>query len=127
MKDSTRRGIRTALQLVVTLLTTGGIQGLLALFGLTMSPEQYAVVTGALLPVVTAVLNGLEDSGKIPAVLKAPANDGASPLPDAGYVTAGYLLGLTLVLAGIFVAIFGSLVLGVISIVCGAAVLYLRE
>lgn len=80
MKDSTRRGLRTALQLLVTLLTTGGIQGLLVLLGVGLTAEQYAALSAVLLPVVSAVLNELEDNGTIPAPLKAPSF-GADPEP----------------------------------------------
>lgn len=83
MKDSTRRAIRTALQLVVTLLTTGGLQAGLAAFDMALTVEQYAALNGVLLPLMTALLNGLEDAGTIPAVLKAPASDGADPVPPA--------------------------------------------
>lgn len=82
LSDSTRRGLRTALQLLVTLLTTGAGTALLALLGVDVSPEQYATVTALLLPVITTLLNGLEDRGTIPAVLKAPPSPGADPVPD---------------------------------------------
>lgn len=86
MNDSTRRGIRTALQLVVTLLTNGAVFGLLVLFGVEVTVEGFTVVAAVLLPIVTTLLNGLEDKGSIPALLKAPASSGADPMPDA---TAG--------------------------------------
>lgn len=81
MKDSKRRGLRTALQMLVTILTTGAGTGLLKLIGFDVSPEIWAAVTAVLLPLVTTVLNELEDNGTIPAVLKAPASDGEDPLP----------------------------------------------
>lgn len=81
MKDSTRRGLRTVLQMIVTVLTTGSGTALLQLFGVDVTPQQWAVVSTALLPLVTIVLNELEDSGKIPALLKAPASDGEDPVP----------------------------------------------
>jgi hypothetical protein len=128
MKDSTRRGLRTALQLVLSLATTGGLQGILALLGHALTAEQYAALTGALLPFVTVAVNSLEDAGTIPAVLKAPASDGQDPVPnDAGYVDLGYLVGMFCVVAGIFVAIFNGLIGGLVLIAVGLLVLFLRE
>lgn len=83
MKDSTRRGIRTALQLLVTLVTNGALFGLLVLFGVDVTVEAFGIVAAVLLPIVTTIQNGLEDRNTIPALLKAPASSGANPVPDA--------------------------------------------
>lgn len=82
MSDATRRGLRTALQLIVTLLTNGAAFGLLAALDVSVTLEQYGAATAVLLPVVTAGLNALEDAGTIPALLKAPASPGATPVPE---------------------------------------------
>lgn len=83
MSDATRRGLRTALQLLASLLTSGGVLGVLALFGVDVSAEQWAAISAVLLPFVTVVQNALEDADKIPALLKAPASNGADPVPPA--------------------------------------------
>lgn len=80
MSDSTRRGLRTALQLLVSLLTSGGIVGVLALAGVEVTTEAFAAISGVLLPFVTTLLNALEDNNTIPALLKAPASNGANPV-----------------------------------------------
>lgn len=82
MSDAKRRGLRTGLQLLATLLGNGALFGLLVLLGVPVTTEQFAAVTAVLLPVVTALLNALEDQGTIPAVWKAPASDGENPVPD---------------------------------------------
>jgi hypothetical protein len=88
MTDAKRRGLRTAMQLVVTLGGNGALFGLLAVLGADVTLEQYGAVTAVLLPVVTAALNGMEDSGTIPALLKAPASPGVNPVPDGDAATA---------------------------------------
>lgn len=82
MSDAWRRGLRTALQLVVTLLTNGAAFGLLAALDVPVTLEQFGAVSAVLLPLVTAGLNALEDAGTIPAVLKAPASAGEHPVPN---------------------------------------------
>lgn len=82
MSDAKRRGVRTILQMLLALLTGGGLYGVLKVFGLELDTDQYTILSGALLPVVTVVMNALEDKGTIPAVLKAPASDGVDPVPD---------------------------------------------
>lgn len=82
MSDALRRGLRTALQLVVTLLGNGALFGLLVVLEVPVTLEQFGAVSAVLLPIVTAGLNALEDRGTIPAVLKAPASPGAHPVPE---------------------------------------------
>jgi hypothetical protein len=81
MSDAKRRGLRTALQTLVTLVGNGALFGLLHVLGVPVTAEQYAAASAVLLPFVTAGLNALEDRGTIRAVLKAPASDGAEPVP----------------------------------------------
>lgn len=77
-RDSLRRAFRGLLQLIA-----GG--GLATLFeeatgGWDGSAKAAAVVGFTFL--VTWAQNELEDIGAIPAVLKAPASDGADPIPE---------------------------------------------
>jgi hypothetical protein len=81
MNDSTRRAIRTVLDVVPAVLAVA----LVAIPLAGLDPETVAKV-GALVGAVTVALakvrNALEDSGAIPALLKAPPSAGADPLPD---------------------------------------------
>lgn len=79
MSDATRRGLRTALQLVVTLAGSGAFVGLLNAWGVGVTTEQWAAASGVALPFVTAAVNALEDRGSIPALFKAPASPGDTP------------------------------------------------
>jgi hypothetical protein len=80
LNDSTRRMLRTVYQLLVALIPA---LPTLALLTEGHPPLEAAIATligwGAL---VTKVLNAAEDRGWIPAFLKAPASDGAQPVPD---------------------------------------------
>lgn len=78
MSDSTRRAIRTALQSIVGALGAG----VLNLVFKGVNPGWLAVAAVVATTVFTQIQNALEDSGKIPALLKAPASDGVEPLPD---------------------------------------------
>ena len=79
LNDSTRRALRTGYQFVVAL---AGIVPTFLLALPTDSPlaTRMAVVLG-FLTLATKFLNSLEDRGVIPAWLKAPASDGANPVP----------------------------------------------
>jgi hypothetical protein len=90
MRDATRRGLRTAGQLAVTLLANGAAFGLLQAFGVPVTLEQYGAATAVLLPFITVGLNALEDAGAIPALGKAPASDGADPVPAAATAEPDY-------------------------------------
>ena len=96
MTDSTRRAIRTGIDVTITIL--GALLAGLAFPGLADvidgmttagATATVGVVLGAALIVVTKVRNALEDAGKLPAILKAPASDGANPVPDAGPLPPG--------------------------------------
>ena len=78
MNDSTRRAIRTALQSIVGALGAG----VLNLVFTGINPGWRAVAAVVLTTVFTQIQNALEDRGTIPALLKAPASDGAEPIPD---------------------------------------------
>lgn len=80
LNDSTRRALRTAYQYIVALV---GIVPTLVLLVPTGSPlaAKLAIVLGYV-AIATKVLNSLEDKGLIPAWLKAPASEGANPVPD---------------------------------------------
>jgi hypothetical protein len=83
VNDSTRRAIRTLLDLI-----PGVIAALLVMVPvLGLSAAKVATVSGFLGAVIVAaakVRNALEDAGVIPALLKAPPSSGENPLPDPG-------------------------------------------
>lgn len=79
MTDSVRRGIRTLLDAILAVLAAGVIEE----FFVNMTDTQRAVLALALVGAITTIKNALEDAGKIPALLKAPASDGADPVPEA--------------------------------------------
>ena len=83
MNDSTRRAIRTVLDLV-----PGVVAALLVMVPVLGLPAaKVAAVSGFLGAVIVAaakIRNTLEDAGIIPALLKAPASSGENPLPDPG-------------------------------------------
>lgn len=86
--DSTRRALRTGIDVILTVLTATVaavvFPGLPELVDGWTAPGTMAavgVVCGALLLFFTKLRNALEDSGRIPALLKAEASDGANPIP----------------------------------------------
>lgn len=76
--DALRRAIRTLLQFIVA----GGLTTIVNELSNGLSPNNKVLVQGASMLVVTFAQNALEDSGKIPAVLKAQASSGENPVPD---------------------------------------------
>lgn len=78
MSDSLRRGLRTLLDALLAVLAAGVVDAYL----LNLDATQRATLVVALTGVISAVKNGLEDRGAIPALLKAPASSGAHPVPD---------------------------------------------
>lgn len=81
LPDSTRRTIRGAFDVVPAILA-----GLLIMVPVLDLPAgtvaKVTAIMGALTLALSKIRNGLEDAGVIPAVLKAPASDGANPIPD---------------------------------------------
>lgn len=75
--------------------------------GLTpLGKAAVAATAAAASAVVAYVVNALEDRGTVPAVLKAPASDGAKPAPDqAGYSVIEVLVAVFLVLVILFVLV----------------------
>jgi hypothetical protein len=61
VSDPLRRGLRTALQLTITLLSTGAL--VTVLNGLLHAREEYRAVSAVLLPFVTTALNSLDARG----------------------------------------------------------------
>jgi hypothetical protein len=81
VNDASRRSVRTLLQIGVV----EGILQLLTAFGLQLTEEQHAAILVVATPLVTALQCYLEDTTKLPALLKAPASEGQNPVPeDAG-------------------------------------------
>lgn len=81
MTDAPRRGIRTVLQGLLALVL--GIPATAAAFGVDAATAgKIGAVCALVTGVVTVVMNELEDRDIIPALLKAPASDGANPIPD---------------------------------------------
>lgn len=78
MSDATRRALRTALQSVIGALGAG----VLNLVFPDINPGWLAVAAVVLTTGFTQLQNALEDSGAIPALLKAPASSGKDPIPD---------------------------------------------
>lgn len=91
MNDSTRRAIRTGFDVVLAVLAGLGavflLPGMEEAFkdmGLGGKLGTFSLIVLALTTIVNKVKNALEDSGTIPAVLKAQASDGANPTPNPG-------------------------------------------
>lgn len=84
MSDAIRRGLRTLLWVIPAM--AAGVPTLAAAFNLSATlVAKVTAIFGFILAVVTAAINGLEDRGTIPALIKAPASGGADPIPeDAG-------------------------------------------
>lgn len=84
MTDAVRRAIRTLLWM--TLAAAGAIPALAAAFDMDAALVGKIVASFTFAGVIlTAMINGLEDRGTIPALLKAPPSGGANPVPeDAG-------------------------------------------
>lgn len=89
MRDSTRRAIRSGIDVVLAVLTAAGaalvFPGVGDLIDSWTSPGSVlaaGVILGALIVFFTKVRNTLEDAGTIPAFLKAPPSPGANPTPN---------------------------------------------
>ena len=89
MKDSTRRAVRTGLDLFLgVLLSLGavllipGINETVTEMGLGKAFGVFSVVVLVLTTFVTKLKNYLEDEKNFPALLKAPASGGENPVPD---------------------------------------------
>lgn len=89
MKDSTRRALRTGLDLVLGfLLSCGavllipGINESMSEMGLGSAFGIFSVIVLVLTTFVTKLKNYLEDEKNFPALLKAPASGGENPVPD---------------------------------------------
>ena len=96
MTDSSRRAIRTGIDLALAVL--GALAAMLLVPGFAEvldnmtgagATATIGIVVAALAMFLTKLRNALEDRGTIPAVLKAPASDGADPVPDAGPLPPG--------------------------------------
>lgn len=62
VSDLLRRGLRTALQLTITLLSTGAL--VTVLNASCIPREEYSAVSAVLLPFVTTALNSLDARGR---------------------------------------------------------------
>ena len=77
MNDAIRRGTRTLIDIA---FVQAVVQALIE-FGVDLTVGQRAAIVTLGTFVVSAAKNALEDSGAIPALLKAPASDGENPVP----------------------------------------------
>lgn len=106
MNDSTRRAVRTTLDLI-----PGVLAALLVLVPVLDLPAETVAKVGAVVGAVTLACaklrNAAEDAGLIPALLKAPASDGADPVPDRGATVLEVVAIIALVL--LVLLIFGAL------------------
>lgn len=90
MSDAIRRGIRTYLDSLIGSFTvlwlSSGIGADGTLPGVAdlsvIGKLGLAAVISSVPMALSIVKNSLEDHGKIPAILKAPASDGVAPVPS---------------------------------------------
>lgn len=89
MTDSTRRALRTFIDLVLGVLgslavvaVVPGFSDFMASHGWGEALATFSMVVLVLTSVFTKFKNYLEDNTKFPAFLKAPASEGANPQPD---------------------------------------------
>lgn len=87
--DSTRRSLRTGIDGILgvlaalgAVLLVPGIEEVFAEIGLGGKLSLFGAIVLAFTVFFTKLKNALEDADKIPALLKAPASDGANPVPD---------------------------------------------
>lgn len=81
MNDAPRRGIRSLMWALLALLA--GVPATAAAFGLDpATTAKVGAVCALFTGIFTAAINGLEDAGYLPALLKAPPSGGANPVPD---------------------------------------------
>lgn len=78
MTDPIRRALRTLVQFVAA----GGLTALVDEVAADLYGSAKAAVFMLAALLVTYAQNELEDRGAIPAIGKAPASDGANPIPD---------------------------------------------
>ena len=78
MSDALRRGIRSLSQLSVGEIIVQVVEAFLV----PLNEAQHVAALGAITVIWTFIQNALEDKGVIPALLKAPASEGANPIPD---------------------------------------------
>ena len=77
MSDPIRRALRTLFQFVAA----GGLTQLVDEIAADLDGTAKAAVFMAAALLVTYAQNELEDRGKVPAFIKAPASDGVNPVP----------------------------------------------
>lgn len=81
LNDSTRRSLRTVLDVVPAIAATLLI--IVPSLGLSAATvAQVGAILGGLVVLFAKIRNALEDSGVLPALLKAPASEGVHPIPD---------------------------------------------
>ena len=83
MNDATRRALCTLVQTIVVFVLAGGLAEVVNAYA-----DEWAIhganrmlLTAALTVVVSWAQNAAEDSGALPALLKAPVSPGATPAP----------------------------------------------
>jgi hypothetical protein len=89
MKDSTRRALRTFIDLFLGILGSLAVVGVVPGFSDFMTDHgwgsalaTFSIVVLVLTSVFTKFKNYLEDNTNFPAFLKAPSSEGQNPQPD---------------------------------------------
>lgn len=88
MSDAIRRAVRTFFQSFIGVLISSGILSAIGEAGVVdwsaLKKVGVSALGAGIVAVLTFVQNWLEDDGAVPALLKAPASEGARPVPPGG-------------------------------------------
>ena len=86
MSDPIRRAARTFVQAFLgSLLTSGVLSGMATEGVVDLAVAEKAgvsAIAAGFIALLTFVMNWAEDAAYVPALLKAPASDGADPIPE---------------------------------------------
>jgi hypothetical protein len=86
MSDAFRRALRTFIQAFLGSLLASGILSGIAADGVVdlaiFEKAGVSALAAGVIAVLTWAQNALEDAAYIPSLLKAPASDGANPIPE---------------------------------------------
>lgn len=88
MSDAVRRAIRTFAQSFLGAFAASGVLSAFAEAGVVdwtvLKKAGISALIAGIIALMSFIQNALEDSGAIPAPLKAPASEGVNPVPDDG-------------------------------------------